>query len=119
MTGFPSICGNCGASLYAQWWSRVDTAYKCRTCGTLNPGPAPAQMSAGLVASGLVVSWAIVLVSGALLAASWIGYDPAADAQQQEPGLVAVALGLFTLAWLGLLVVVAGLTWVTWRRRRP
>jgi hypothetical protein len=32
-----AVCRNCGAALYAQWWSEADGGYKCRRCGEINP----------------------------------------------------------------------------------
>ena len=115
MADFPTNCSNCGAAIYAQWWDSAENAYRCRVCGTLNPGLrpelAPAQPRSRFLVGCLVVLWGVVILWGFWFLAALARFpeylaDPARF-EGGETGIYLFLLGIIGVPWLILLVVTA------------
>lgn len=118
MADFPANCSNCGAAIYAQWWSGADAAYKCRVCGTLNPGLRPelAPASRGLVGC-LILLWGGIVLWG-LFGIQAIGscLRSIAACEGGETGIAPFLFAVIGVPWLIVLAVTAVATWRLRRR---
>lgn len=117
MADFPTNCGKCGAAIYAQWWSSAENAYRCRACGTLNPGLgpelAPRRPVSRVLVGFLVLVWGVLVLGGLyLMQMLSTNLRSPSDFEGSETGIYAL---LFGVPWLVVLVVTAV---ATWRLRR-
>lgn len=116
MADFPTSCSKCGAAIYAQWWSSAENAYRCRACGTLNPGLgpelAPRRPVSRVLVGFLVLVWGVLVLGGLFL----MQMLSPSDFESSEAGIYRFLFGVvFGVPWLVVLVVTAV---ATWRLRR-
>jgi hypothetical protein len=124
MAGFPTNCSKCQAAIYAQWWDTTENAYRCRVCGTLNPGLrpelAPAPPRSRFLVGCLIALWGVVILWGFWVLSALARFpEYLADPERfegGETGLYGFLLAIIGVPWLLLLVITAVATWRLRRR---